>query len=462
MTSARLKFALLLVVAALALVPLYGDPRSTPVTHAEWARMLLRALQMDDVMEVSAKASQAFSTLSWKNSLALPADHYLRAAGVEAAGEPGRVVATQASGEVVFPLAVVRGGDYKLRVRIAGNPATPAEAEVTPLGATTAVKRFTIVPASVSGWVDAGSLHLDPGAYTTSILLPPGTSLEKVEVAPPCVPSIEPPQGWRATAILQTAELAVTIVKALDLEKELPPAGSPIDVYGSSFQTTGGAAVVAASAGTGPDQVWLKAGASGLQAIVSADVPEAGLYSVSTFGSEGGGQSWLADSCRKAVVCGTAVEAATAAGPEWRTIMTAEFTAGRHLFAVILGSGAGVERLRLERKKDDPADYAATLKRLGFDPGPEGPAARNKAVDAMKFIQGKRTEVIAKPCGDPLTTTVASQGAQTGTPQQAQLQPTAPVVGPPPPPPNSGTGPPPGAPAAIPPQEPASPTTPGP
>ncbi len=48
------------------------------------------------------------------------------------------------------------------------------------------------------GWVDAGSLHLDPGAYEATVLLPEGSQLEFVELAPPCLHPIEPRGGWKA------------------------------------------------------------------------------------------------------------------------------------------------------------------------------------------------------------------------------------------------------------------------
>ena len=52
---------LVVLVAAAAMVPLYGDPRQTPVTHTEWARMLLRAMDMEDAVRSSTQASQVFS-----------------------------------------------------------------------------------------------------------------------------------------------------------------------------------------------------------------------------------------------------------------------------------------------------------------------------------------------------------------------------------------------------------------
>ncbi len=66
------------VVGVAALVPLFGDPRSTPVTHPLWARLLLRALEMNDAVRTSTQASQVFAILAWRDSISLPADGYLR------------------------------------------------------------------------------------------------------------------------------------------------------------------------------------------------------------------------------------------------------------------------------------------------------------------------------------------------------------------------------------------------
>src|SRR6185503_9795136 len=73
--------AVVMVVAVM--VPLYGDPRSSSVEHGEWARMLLRALEMERVVTPASTDAQVFSTLSWKNSLTFRADAYLRGEGVD-------------------------------------------------------------------------------------------------------------------------------------------------------------------------------------------------------------------------------------------------------------------------------------------------------------------------------------------------------------------------------------------
>src|SRR4029079_905434 len=97
-------------------------------------------------------------------------------------------------------------------------------------------------------WIDAGATHLDPGAYTASILLPRGTTLEHVEVAPPCVMPIEPPGGWKAPAVLLSEHAAVTMVQAVDKQSELPPSDAPLELEASQFHVESRTTAVAASA----------------------------------------------------------------------------------------------------------------------------------------------------------------------------------------------------------------------
>jgi hypothetical protein len=460
----KLKLALLgIAVAGAALVPLYGDPRSTPLTHPLWARMLLRALDMDHAVRVSATASQVFATLSWRDSLFLPADRYIQADGV--VDHEGSVTATDGVGEVAYAVAVVDGGDYRLRGRIAGRPEQPAALQLARMGDSGVAEELTMYPLDSPGWVAAGSAHLDQGAYSLSVWLPPGTSLEFLEVAPPCVSPIEPPGGWLPKAITTTDEAAVTILKASQREDALPPDDIPVEVTGERFHVYGSPETVESELGaSGLEERWLRAGPRGLRAEVYVDVPRGGLYTVSIFGVTQGGQSWLADGCRKAVICPDGQST-----PTWRTVMTQELQAGPHSFVVTLAAGAAVERLRLERKKDTPGDYAATVEDLGFDLGPDGPFSRARALDAISFVRGQRALVTAR-CGDvrpPEILTVdlgpgagAGQGqGQPASQPASPAQPVAPVPGTQLPPPSSTPAPTPG-PTPAPPPPPPVPTPP--
>jgi hypothetical protein len=419
----------LAIAAALAgaiLVPLYGDPRPSPVTHAEWARLLLRALDLAEALPASATDREVFSVLSWKETLSFAADRYLRADGLRAREVAGvtRVEAGDAVGEVAYALAIVRGGDYRLRLQLAGEPARPAAAEITRLGRTTPAAIFSVPLAGQATWADVGSVHLDPGVHTASIQLPPHAALEHVEVVPPCLNAIEPPGGWKSRNVLQTSELAVTVLKAVDGEPQLAPTAPPIEVRGSDFQPldTAPAVVPVSSALEGS---WLLAGPRGRQAAVSVSVPEAGLYTIWVYGYVGGGQSWMADRCRKAILCPTAPP--QAAG--WSHLMTDDFLPGPHTFVVTLGPEAAVRALRLERKRSGPYDYAAAVARLGFEPGPAGPAPRAKVLEAARFVEARRRARI-ETCGDippPLVLTAGNALAQPARLAQPQSQ--APNVG---------------------------------
>ena len=127
----------------------------------------------------------------------------------------------------------------------------------------------------------------------------------------------------------------------------------------------------------------VSAGADGLRAIVTIDVPEAGLYSFEALLAPGDGQRWLVDGCRKAMVC-------PAGAPGWRPVLAQVLAKGRHLLVVTLAGGASLDRVRVERKKDAASDYVAALRRLGFDAGPEGPVSRATALEAARFVREKR------------------------------------------------------------------------
>jgi hypothetical protein len=138
--------------------------------------------------------------------------------------------------------------------------------------------------------------------------------------------------------------------------------------------------------------------------------------------------------------------------------MTQSFSAGRHSVAVTLLDGGSVERLRLERKKDKAVDYVGTLRRLGYEPGTEGAITREKAIEAMKFVERRRAEMVTTYCGDirlpavraaPPDQLVATSGVTAAGGQQAGA---GGAVAPPAPPLGN---------ALLPPQEPASPTQPG-
>jgi hypothetical protein len=382
------------VVAAAALLPLFGDPTGAAVSHAEWARYLLRGLDLlDPAVRVGDQASVAFGILSGRDSLSFRGDKYVSARGVEAVNDGGarRVRSVAGIGEVSYALAVARPGEYRLRLRMSGDPGTPAEAEVS-AGDAAPKQTFPVVPGPAPGWVDVGALKLTRGGYTASILLPQGAEIEQLEMAPPCVNAIEPRGGWRAVALTSTSDAALTALRAVDLESELPPADVPVEMTGADFRVEAdSSAVLQASGGL---ETSLRASPGGTRAVVMAKLPEPGLYVLSYFGTNGAGQLWGVDRCRRAVLC------PDEAAARWHTVLSADFTAGLHSFDVLLAPGAVIDRVRFERKKDGRADYLATANRLGLDLGADdAPLTRGQAGEAWRWVAAHRTPKEAQ-CGE--------------------------------------------------------------
>jgi uncharacterized membrane protein YgcG len=131
--------------------------------------------------------------------------------------------------------------------------------------------------------------------------------------------------------------------------------------------------------------------------VLLVDIPEPGLYTISVFGTAPGGQRWSGDGCRTSLICPNIDPS-----PRWRDVLTGVFPEGQHYFSASLGPDAVVQRVKVERKKDQPADYVATAARLGLELGPEGPVTRARADEARRFLDRRRAERERELCGDIL------------------------------------------------------------
>jgi hypothetical protein len=434
------------------LVPLYGDPRRSPVTHTEWARMMMRSLGFEEMLDRVDNAEEIFTVLAWKNERTIPAPRYKRATGVVSMGD--EVQTGTETGEVAYDLPIVRDGDYSVRLKVRGNPDQPFTVEIRKDGDLDSVQTSQLTGSGNElTTVDLGWIRLRPGAHTLSVALPPGTSLESIHVSPPCFTPIEPEGGWRAPALTTDQDLARTMLQALSLEHELPPADEPVLLRADAFEVLAPESAVS----DGPSQrEELAGGTDGLHAVVYADIDKPGLYAVSVWTVEGEGQTWLADSCHRADICPSGDPT-----PKWRTILTTDFNAGRHSFAVLLTNGATVGQLRLQRLKTTSIDYVATLKRLGFDVGPAGPINRAKANEAREWLETKWKEKLASTQQCVIQTSLGRVTASGRLAGGIVLAPVPLTPGPPTTPP--GGGPPPlvpPIPPLIPPQPPATPVLP--
>src|SRR5215468_389160 len=299
--SWRLLTGTVALAVAVTLVPQRGDSKPDPVDHPEWARMMLRGLGLADALAYADPPPRAFAILSWRQSEWLHAPDFIAGSEHGVALEPGSPAllrAWAALGEASFPITVARPGEYRLRVRMAGEANAPATVNVVPMQGG-AGRSCTLVPVPARGWIESPKpLRLHPGAYRATVALPKGTVFELMELAPRCIEPIEPLGGWVTDDVLDAEDLAVTLLRAVDRERELPPADAPVEAAGSEFETEGRRT-------TSPQtsSARLLGGTAGARATVSLDVPADGLYSLSAFGVRTAGQRWAADDCRTAVTC---------------------------------------------------------------------------------------------------------------------------------------------------------------
>ena len=440
------KYRAIWIVAALsvvALVPLYGDPRRSPVTHSEWARMMMRSLNFEDRLEGIDNAEDIFRALAWKGQQNVLASNYKRGTAVSKKGN--FVFADNAIGEVAYDVAIVRSGDYNVRLTLSGSVDKPFKVEIRKDGNADAVAIFEPTGSGAEYVsVDLGWIKLSPGNHTISVALPPGTSLESLQISPPCLSPIEPSGGWRAAALTTDQDLAKTMLQALEMESELPPADEPIELRASKFEILAPESRLG-EVGADDDSFELDATFEGLQAIVYADIQKAGLYSISAFTTTGDGQTWVADSCRSADLCPT-----PDVTPKWRNVLTSEFNVGRHSFTVLLTNGAKVGKIRLQRLKTSPEDYVGALERMGFRVGSPGPISRDKAREAMEWLKDRWKQKMGTDPAcivqAPILGRLASDAGQAAGGSTSSVTPpggTPPGVTPPTGPPN---GPPPGPP----------------
>ena len=451
-------------VAVAALVPLYGDIRS--ISHPEWARMLVRALHASEIVDSTTQASQVFAILSWRENVSYRADRYYRAEkiSVDTRGKEPCVTGDGATGEVAFRVAIARAGHYRVRARLQGSPSAGVVAQLATLRDGEPVATYDVVPAPVLGWTDArvrpgAWRRLAPGGYVASFLVPPGACLAQVELVPPCLQPIEPLGGWKPRAVTQTSDVAVTILKALDLEWELPPAATAVERAGSDFEVDDSAGQgLAIQAAAGPEMTWLRGAAGGTRALLVVNLPDNGLYTFSVLGRFATAQRWGLDSCFETLLCPSPSDKE---GLRWRAISTMEMMAGRHMLSVELPPGGVIARVKLERKKATAEDYRATLQRLGLDVGAEAPVTRRGASDAVGFLKSRAQSRENGQCRDiefSFPPSPGDAGVRAGD-QTALLQP---VQAPPAAPPQPPGGLPPIAPPAVDPGNRQPPATPEP
>jgi hypothetical protein len=156
---------------------------------------------------------------------------------------------------------------------------------------------FMVSPAPRLEWIEVGDINLPAGEHELTVSVPPGGGVDVFELVTGNAPAIAPADGFHPFSPLTFGVKAETIIKALNLEDQLPIASDfYLIIEAERFDRARGKYRVQKSdhPGRSSDQKWLSA--DGM--VVSHyrfEVPRRGLYSILARGFGPGKETWTID-----------------------------------------------------------------------------------------------------------------------------------------------------------------------
>ena len=159
-----------------ALLPLYGDPRPSPVTHRNGRAWCCAPSTSWSHGSGLGSGLAGFRHPLLEEQPSYRADRFMKGEGVVvgASGETPCVSKRHRGGRGRLPDRRGAGGDYRVRMLLSGDPAARRNRDPA-LGRGDAGEGLDRAAAAPQpAWADAGTVHLDPGAYSATVLLPKG------------------------------------------------------------------------------------------------------------------------------------------------------------------------------------------------------------------------------------------------------------------------------------------------
>jgi hypothetical protein len=394
--------ALETVIAGLGFVGIafgYGIAQGTVVTEAEWAVYLAQGLGLDWNLPPNAKSNHYLARLEWTKALEFQAAQMLDGSTVRSAADGSVQSDGPSPGEALYEVSMLRAGDYGFRVKLGGGAALLKIAD----------RAYEIYqPEMDSRWVDLDRVRLSAGAQRLSLLLPQGTRADAIGVSPPCMLPVEPTFGWQPLEPLRFDQMAVTLARALELEKNLPVLGDPLSLRGESFIRTLTLPMAQDSPLPGDEPFWLAAGPAIVTAVARFEVPEAGIYSIEPRYLSDHSVRWNLDSCLRVITCPAATSQAGR-----RRSLALPLEAGKHEIEVTLGPGAKLDRVDIQRRDGTAEAYIRVVEEEGFKMGePSENVLRREALTAARRLGDRFLNFARTRCGDGLIAMEASAFAR--------------------------------------------------
>lgn len=403
---------------ALGLLINYGVAQSSIVTQAEWAVYMAQGLGLDWNLPSNAKSNDYLARLHWTNSVQFDASHMLEGSTATRQGDGSVRGLPTGPTEALYEVATLRAGDYGFRVKLVGSGMLRIEDRV-----------FDVYqPDAEPKWVDVDRVPLGPGPHDFSLMLSGETMAQQLSVTPPCMLPVEPTGGWNPLDALSVDEMAVTLAKALDLEKDLPTIGDPIRVRGEEFTKTLVYPFDEEVMDSGSeDPFWLTSGGSIVTAVAKFTVPEAGVYSLETRYLSPRPIRWNMDRCLRVVTCPVVPSQMGR-----RRTLAMELEAGEHSLEVTLPPGAKLDRVDVQRRDGNIEEYIRVVEDEGFKLGPPDELVRRRdALSAARRLRNQFQKLAEARCDDTLVAmeararAMALQGGRDEQPSETSMVPGA-------------------------------------
>lgn len=350
-----------------------------PITQGEWAVYLARGLGLEKEMPPGSSTDKYISILGNKGYRRIEGEDFHEASsslGKEESTEFGSTSrkqwlrAGEESGTVRYKFEVPVHRRYTIRARSRGGSQF-----------WTVDDRGSVMlsPDDTFEWKEVGEFNFKPGEHEVTVSIPPGGGLDLFELLTENASAIEPPGGFQPLTPLTYGDKAATIVKALNLEDELPiDGGFFLIIEAELYDRAEGQFQVSKDQQPGSPSAarWVKSEGE-VTASYSYEVPERGLYSIQARGFGSRKEEWMFD---------LGVEKVTFVpiSPQqfnWDPVTTIFLEAGPHMIDVTLKEGNGTDVIMILRRRSSAGDYLQLLSDLGLQEG---------ALPAKKKPSGQR------------------------------------------------------------------------
>ncbi len=363
-----------------------------PITQGEWAVYLARGLGLEKALPEGTSADRYISILGQQGYQRVEGEDYREASpAMSTEIAPDSVMASRKkwlgsgkeSGTVKYRVDVPINRQYKIRARIRGG----AQFWSVDEGGS-----VMLTPDSEFSWFDVGEYNLKPGEHNITVAVSPGSALDVFELITGTAPPVVPAGGFDPLKPLTYGAKAETLIKALNLEDELPiDEGFYLIMEAELFDQAAGNYDVTKGQkpGVSSEDRWLKSEGE-VTASYHFDVPEKGLYSIQARGFGTSDEDWTLD-------LGLEKVTRKPISPKkfgWFPVTTTLLEKGPHTIEVVLRKGNGTDVIMVLRRRAEAGNYLQLLSDLGLQEGalPPTPAADQKdrrRYEPYKSVEGE-------------------------------------------------------------------------